>query len=100
MFELNIFPGEISECLKNYSVNPKASSCADTELIKVLKKYDSDSEFVHLEDIPENSVFSLKSGRSFIKGEKIRKRYKCIDTRNKKLYLVSPVAEVIQTSFF
>jgi SprT protein len=100
VFELNIFPEEIFECLKNYSVNPKASSCADTELMKVLKKYDKNSEFVHLEDIPEKSVFSLKSGRTFIKGEKIRKRYKCIDTTNKKLYLVSPVAEVIQTSFF
>ncbi|HMS64273.1 MAG TPA: hypothetical protein PKD83_03365 [Ignavibacteria bacterium] len=81
-------------------MNPKASSCADTELMKILKKYDTGSEYVHLEDIPQKSVFKLKSGRTFIKGERLRKRYKCVDISNKKIYLVSPVAEVIQTSLF
>lgn len=81
-------------------MNPKASSCTDTALMKVLKKYDIDSDYIHLEDIPEKSIFRLRNGRSFIKGEKIKKRFKCTEIESKKYYLVSPVAEVIQTSLF
>lgn len=68
--------------------------------MKVLKKYDLNSVFIHLEEIPARSIFRLKNGREFIKGERIRKRFKCIDVKSKKEYLVSPVAEVIQTSMF
>jgi len=98
--ELEIFPHDILLHLNIYSVNPKASSCSDTELVKVLKKYDDDSDYVHLENITEDSTFKLKNGRTFIKGKRIRKRYICIDTSTRKKYLISPVAEVIQTSLF
>ncbi len=98
--ELKIFPDDISESLDAYSMNPKASSCTDINLMKVLKKYDGDSGFVHLEDIPLKSIFRLRNGREFIKGEQVRKRFKCTDTANKKTYLVSPVAEVIQATLF
>jgi SprT protein len=100
ILELKIFPGDINDCLNHYTLNPKASSCADINLMKVLKKYDTNSSYVHLEDIPVQSIFKLKNGRAFIKGEKIRRRYKCVDVNNKKEYLVSPVAEVIQTTLF
>lgn len=100
LFELNVFPFDIMECLNNYALNPRASSCTDINLMKVLKKYDEDSTFVHLEDIPQDSIFKLRNGREFIKGSRMRKRFKCIDVINKKQYLVSPVAEVIQTTMF
>jgi len=100
LFTLNVFPEDIIIQLTKYSLNPKASSCADTDLLKALKKYDTDNSFVHLEDLPEKSVFSLRSGRTFVKGERLRKRYKCVDVASRKIYLVSPVAEVIQTSMF
>lgn len=99
-FNLNIFPEDVINSLKNYSQNPKASSCSDTQLIKSLKKYDNDNEFIHLEDIPVKSIFKLRNGREFLKGDRIRKRYKCTEVRTGKEYLVSPVAEVIQTSLF
>jgi len=100
VFELKILPEDVHKCLIEYSINPKASSCADSNLMKVLKRYDNDSEYVHLEDIPEKSIFRLKNGRAFIKGERLRKRYKCIEVCGKKYYLISPVAEVIQTTLF
>ncbi len=100
LIKLKVFPSEIFECLEKYSLNPKASSCTDTALMKVLKKFDGNSEYVHLEDIPEKSIFRLRNGRTFIKGEKIKKRFKCTEIKSKKYYLVSPVAEVIQTSLF
>ncbi len=100
LIRIKVFPDEIFECLERYAVSPKASSCADTALVKVLKKYDSCSEYDHLENIPEKSIFTLRNGRTFIKGEKIKKRFKCTEIISKKHYLVSPVAEVIQTTFF
>ena len=99
-FSLNIFPEDILKCLTNYSLNPKASSCTDLHLVKVLKKYDENSSFIHLEDIPVKCIFRLRNGREFIKGERIRKRFKCVDVSSKKEYLVSPVAEVIQCTLF
>lgn len=99
-FELNIFPQDVHECLNRYTINPKASTCADASLIKVLKKYDEESEYVHLEDIPVNCIFKMKNGKTFIKGDKIRKRYKCSTPNGKKHYLISPVAEVVQTTLF
>lgn len=100
LIKLNVFPAEIYDCLEKYSLNPKASSCTDTALMKVLKKYDAYSEYVHLEDLPEKSIFRLKNGRSFIKGERMRKRFKCTDLKSKQFFLISPVAEVVQTSLF
>lgn len=97
---MNIFPREVCDCLYIYIANPKASSCTDTKLLKALKKFDISNEYVHLDDVPEKSIFSLRNGREFIKGEKVRKRYKCQDIKSRRYYLVSPVAEVIQTSLF
>jgi hypothetical protein len=100
LFKLSIFPEDILKYLTDYSLNPKASSCTDTDLVKVLKKYDENSSFIHLEDIPVKCIFRLRNGREFIKGERIRKRFKCTDVSTKKEYLVSPVAEVIQCTMF
>ncbi|MEP7145884.1 MAG: hypothetical protein ABI792_02615 [bacterium] len=65
-----------------------------------MKKYDDISDYVHLENISEDSIFQIANGRTFIKGKRMRKRFLCIDTSTKKKYLISPVAEVILTSLF
>jgi SprT protein len=50
---------------------------------------------VHLvESIAEGSLFKIKGNRIFKKGEKIRKRYKCVEVKTGKLYLFSAVYEV------
>ena len=91
-----IFPQDVLAAVNNYIQDPAATSCTDLHLQKALKKYDTvKNDFIHLEDIPDNSVFSLQNGRKFQKGEKLRKRYKCIDLDNKRIYLVNHLAEVI-----
>ena len=47
-----------------------------------------------VENIAEASLFKIKGGRVFKKGEKIRKRYKCVEVKTGKLYLFSAVYEV------
>jgi hypothetical protein len=63
-----------------------------------LRKYDlKEDHFRLIEEIPVNTLFRIKGGRVFQKGEKLRKRFKCREIATGKLYLFSPVyeAEVI-----
>lgn len=90
-----ILPDNVQFALISYLVNPAASSCADENLLRVLKSYDKPNEsIVHIEDLPIKTVFKISPERYFEKGEKLRKRYKCIELATKRVYLFSPVAEV------
>ena len=90
-----IFPPDIEKELLTSLKNPAASSCAEDGLIRVLRKYDANTNAYKLvEEIPENSLFKLDDGKIFKKGEKQRKRFKCEEVRTGKVYLFSPVYEV------
>jgi SprT protein len=90
-----IFPGDIEKALMQTLQNPAASSCGDEKLIRVLNNYDDKKAGIHLvENLPEGSHFKIKGERIFKKGEKIRKRYKCVEVKTGKLYLFSAVYEV------
>lgn len=94
--KLNIFPNDIIISINNYMNNPAASSCTDLNLYRVLKNYDQKSnDTLHLEDIPDDSMFSLQNKRTFRKGEKLRKRFKCLEIISGKTYLIHPLVEVI-----
>ncbi|HXB05988.1 MAG TPA: SprT-like domain-containing protein [Puia sp.] len=92
---LSVFPTDILSALKKSLHNLPASSCADENLMRVLKKYDEDSGGLMLvEQIPEGACFSLEDKRIFRKGKKLRKRYQCTELATGKLYLFSPIYEV------
>lgn len=93
-FDLKIFPHDIHHAINNYMVNPAASSCSDLHLARALKKYDTTENTLHVEQLPLHAVFSLKDGRQFKKGEKVRKRYKCLCLSTHRMYLFNPLAEV------
>lgn len=89
------FPPDIEKALLRTLQNPAASSCGDEKLLRVLHQYDEKKEGVNLvEQLTEGALFSIKGGRIFKKGEKIRKRFKCIEVKTGKYYLFSPVYEV------
>ncbi len=91
----DVFPAEIKKTLLHTLQNPAASSCGDEKLLRVLHKYDEKKDGIHLiEQLPDGALFAIKGGRIFKKGEKIRKRYKCVEVKTGKLYLFSPVYEV------
>ena len=93
--EKKIFPPDIERALLHTLKNPSASSCGDEKLLRVLHIYDEKKEGMQLvEQINEGGLFSITGGRIFKKGEKIRKRYKCIEVKTGKLYLFSAVYEV------
>lgn len=91
-----VFPINIKHALLQSLQNPAASSCADDVLLRVLKTYDKRRDnFVFVENVLEGQLFKTHDGKVFKKGEKLRKRFKCIEVATKRLYLFSPVYEVM-----
>ncbi|MDB5199048.1 MAG: hypothetical protein JWO92_1011 [Chitinophagaceae bacterium] len=94
-----IFPAEIEKLLMASLHNPAATTCAEPHLIRALKKYDVKKEgYFFVEELPVGSLFKIASGAIFKKGERIRKRFKCVEVATKKVYLFSPVYEVVLVS--
>lgn len=90
-----IFPRDIEAELLSTLKNPAATSCAETSLLRILRKYDPEKPgFYLLEELAENSFFRIKNGSIFCKGIKKRTRFLCWEAGTKKLYMFSPVIEV------
>jgi len=87
------FPADIAAALNANIHNPGASSCSDHELMRVLKKYDEHSKLL-LEETPENARFAINGNRIFVKGERLRTRFRCIEEHSNRVFLVSAIAEV------
>lgn len=88
------FPLEVFAALRRYMQNPAASSCTDITLLKTLKLHDEASGTVFLEYLPFNATFLYNGSRLFLKGEKIRKRFKCREIKTGAVYLFNPLTEV------
>jgi SprT protein len=94
-FEKNIFPPDVQQAITKYLNNPAASSCSDLNLYRSLRKYDPVKESATtVEKLPMKALFKLKDGRIFRKEEQLRKRFKCVEVKSRRVYLFSPVAEV------
>jgi len=89
-----IFPEDIHLAIVSYLTNPSAASCTDLKLSRALKKYDLVTHVSRLEELPQDTVFTIKDGRKFKKGERLRKRYRCVCLDNGNTYLFNPLAEV------
>lgn len=89
-----IFPLEIFAALRKYMQNPAAASCSDTQLLRVLKLHDEASDTLFVERILPGTLFLYNGNKIFRKGEKIRKRYKCIEISTGATYLFNPLTEV------
>ncbi len=90
----DIFPLEVFAALRKYLQNPAASSCSDVQLLRTLKLHDENTGTVFLEHLPINTVFLFNGSRIFKKGERIRKRYKCVEIKSGTVYLFNPLTEV------
>jgi SprT protein len=96
---LNIFPQDIVAALKASLHNLPASSCADEDLMRVLRNHDRrQSDMLLVEELPDGALFALDDGSVFKKGKRLRKRFQCVEVKTGKLYLFSPVYEVKKVS--
>lgn len=90
---LDIFPEDVRSAIIGYMQDPAASSCSDDQLMRVLKRYDRNSDSVHLETLPMSTEF-IYNERTFIKGPRIRTRYRCTEKHTNHVYLFAALAEV------
>lgn len=93
---LNIFPEDLTSELNKFLINAKASSHSSTVLVRLLRKYDEqDLVGIPIEELDINSSFKTLNDKHFKILEKRRKRYKCLNLQNNKLYLFDPLVQVI-----
>lgn len=88
-----VFPKEILSPLKNYMLNPKASSSSDHNLFKALMSFNEGENPITVLDIKEGERFNYR-GKIFEKGKKRRTRYICYLLPTKKPFLFSGLAPV------
>ena len=89
-----IFPEDLEALIVKYLVNPAASSGVDVHLQQCLRRYDQSDPIATLQQLEPNTIFRVANNRVFRKGEKLRKRYKCVEVKTGKIYLIHPMCEV------
>jgi SprT protein len=92
--EAEIFPADFKPIIIQYLKNPNASSL-NTRLVLKLREYDKVKDYLTLQDLPFNSFFRIYNGIVFEKLEKMQKRFKCRRIDNNRIYMVSPIIEVV-----
>lgn len=90
----DIFPLDLKTIIIRYLKNPNSSSM-NTVLVKKLREHDKSKNYLTLEELPLNSFFRIYNGIAFEKLEKMQKRFKCRRIDNNRIYMVSPVMQVV-----
>lgn len=89
-----IFPVALLPVIAQHFKNPKASSDTDARLSIALKHYDAETDKNYVFQVPYGSLFRIHNGKTFRRGEKLRKRYECLEMATGKTYLFQPNAQV------
>jgi len=87
-----VLPPDVLLALTLHLGRPPASSCADPQLMRALHRHDSEPG-LHLERLPERAVFRFR-GSLYVKGPRLRKRFKCDCLSNRRVFLMDPLIEV------
>jgi SprT protein len=91
-----IFPADIERALQKSIINPAATANGETDLLLVLRRYDTSKKegYLPIIEVPEGALFQTENGKIFRKGAKRRKRFECIELATGLHYTFSPVNEV------
>lgn len=94
--QLEIFPADIEIALKKSIINPAATANGETELLQVLRKYNTTKKHgtITLENIEDGQLFITDGGRIFKKIGLRRKRFECIEVASGRHYSFSALTEV------
>lgn len=88
-----IYPIETLPFLARYLINPKASTDSDVNLSLALKQFDKKTNLSYIFEIPLESKFRYNK-KIFVRGQKRRTRYECLELSSCKKYLFHQNAEV------
>ncbi len=89
-----IFPEHLLPLIARHFRDPKASSDTDAHLSVALKKFDPENDKNYIFELPAGGLFRIYNGRVFKRGQKLRKRYECLEVASGKTYLFQPNAQV------
>lgn len=98
----DVFPESLLTALKNYLVNPKASSCTDINLLKALGEFDQQKGFLKfLSEVNLGETFKFNK-KYYVKESTMRTRAICKELDSGKKFYISEAAqvEVRQLSLF
>jgi SprT protein len=90
--EQGIFPEDIKASVMHYF--DRDVNRTDLEINAVLRKYDMPNGLIPISELPDETMFKLNDGRLFIRGNRIRTRYRCLCLTNRKTYLIPKLMEV------
>ncbi|MFZ9755218.1 MAG: SprT-like domain-containing protein [Bacteroidia bacterium] len=93
VFQAQWLPQDVQAALARYLRNPKASSCSDPHLYKVLHAGEGSGKTL-LDDLHPGQEFAIKDGRRFQALEKKRTRWRCKELGSGKIFLVPGLMEV------
>lgn len=88
-----IYEENLLKLLANYLKNPKASTDSDLKLSLALKQFDERNGKNFIFELPLESKFKYNE-RIFVKGDKRRTRFGCVEESSGKLFLFHQNAEV------
>lgn len=91
---LNIFPDDILKALQKYIHHPKASTCADPDLILSLRKYDAFQNYIYLKDLALGSHFRAHNGTEFKLLSQRRTRFEALKVGTNQIYLFPALYEL------
>lgn len=89
---LAVLPPDVLTALHLHLLKAPASSCADPRLMRTLHRHDP-VPALHLERLPERALFHFQNG-IYVKGPRLRKRFRCECLSNRRTYLMDPLIEV------
>lgn len=90
-----LVPGDLIDALQTAVARPRAATCSDRRLLLALSQYDApEPGAVRVEQLQPGDCFELESGRRFVRGSRLRSRYRCIETATGVEYRVHGLARV------
>ena len=90
----DIFPADVLNVLRLHMQHPRATTYSDSQLARILFRYDRNRSGVLLEELSTGAHFTTTGGMLFRKEQRLRKRFKCLRLNDRKLYLFSPLTRV------
>ena len=88
----DIFPRDILTSLSMHLIKPTSTTSNDIDLSLILREYDRKKELTII-DIKKGDHF-IFSNRSFVKGVRLRKRFKCKEIQTNRIYLFNPLVNI------
>ena len=88
----------LRDAIEEYSLEVAAAGLGSPKLQRLLTLFDPEPDNQHLkkflEDLPRDTMFVAGNGMTYLKEEKLRKRYRCLCISTKRRYLFQPMASV------